>query len=508
MPSPFARTPHPIAQHAALLLRARLPPTLADGKMFGVLVVRDRDGRIGYLAAFSGMRDGSWHAPGFVPPLFDEAARAAFWPAGEAELDAIAAELTALETAEHAALAALDARHAAELAALRARHRERRDLRRAARSTLVDAGAAHRLDQESRADAAEKRKLLARHAAEREPIARAAAADEARRRVLVDERAAKSRRYLHALFDTYELVNARGERCRLRTLFAPGEPPGGAGDCAAPKLLGHAYRECLEPVAFAELWWGEPPATGGRHHGTFYPACRGKCGPVLGHMLQGLDVEPAPVFGAAPIAPDAPQIVFEDAWLAVVEKPAGLLSVPGRSDALRDSVQTRLAARFGEAFVVHRLDLDVSGLLMVAKDRETHVALQRLFASREIAKRYVAWLDGDVAADHGVVDLALRVDLDDRPRQIVDPAHGKPARTEWRVLGRSSGRTKVELVPRTGRSHQLRVHAAHPAGIGVPILGDPLYGREAARLHLHGAHIGFVHPHTKARIEVNSLPPF
>ena len=508
MPSPFARTPHPIAQHAAQLLQAQLPPTLADGKMFGVLVVRDRDGRLGYLAAFSGMRDRSWHAPGFVPPLFDETARAAFWPAAETELDAIAAELAAIDTTEHAALAALDARHAAELAALRARHHERRTARRAARGELADSAALHALDQASRADAADKRRLLARHVAEREPIARAAAADEARRRALTDERAAKSRRYLHALFDTYAIANARGERCPLRALFAPAEPPGGAGDCAAPKLLGHAYREGLVPIALAEFWWGAPPATGGRHHGPFYPACRGKCGPVLAHMLGGLDVEPAPVFGAAPIAADAPRIVFEDAWLVVVEKPAGLLAVPGRSDALRDSVQTRLEARFGAALIVHRLDLDVSGLMMVAKDRATHAALQRLFASREIDKRYIAWLDGEVVVDRGVVELPLRVDLEDRPRQVVDPTHGKPALTEWRVIARSSGLTKVELVPRTGRSHQLRVHAAHPAGIGVPIVGDPLYGREAARLHLHGAHVGFVHPHTKARVEVNSLPPF
>jgi tRNA pseudouridine32 synthase/23S rRNA pseudouridine746 synthase len=363
------------------------------------------------------------------------------------------------------------------------------------------------LDQLSRADAAEKRRMRARHAAEREPLARAVAAIDARRRALQDERAAKSRRYLHALFDTYEIANARGERAGLRALFAPDEPPGGSGDCAAPKLLGHAYREGLRPLALAEFWWGAPPATGGRHHGMFYPACRGKCGPVLAHMLEGLDAEPAPVF-ASRVDADAPRVAFEDAWLAIVEKPAGLLAVPGRGEALRDSVQTRLAARHGEAFVVHRLDLDVSGLMIVAKDRATYVALQRLFAERAIAKRYVAWVDGVVAGEQGSVDLPLRVDLDDRPRQIVDPVHGRPALTEWRVVERSSDLTKVELIPHTGRAHQLRVHAAHPLGIGAAIVGDALYGREAARLHLHGAHVAFVHPHTKERVEVNWLPPF
>ena len=190
--------------------------------------------------------------------------------------------------------------------------------------------------------------------------------------------------------------------------------------------------------------------------------------------------------------------MFEDRWLLVVEKPAGLLSVPGRNRQLRDSVLTRLQARHPDAtgpMLVHRLDLDTSGLLLAAKDRETYVALQRQFARREIDKRYIAWLDGDVAGDAGVVDLALLVDVDDRPRQIHDPVHGKDAVTEWRVLERTGGRTRVELMPRTGRTHQLRVHAAHARGLDAPIMGDRLYGRSGAdRLMLHAEGIGFTHP--------------
>lgn len=470
--------------------------------MFGVLVAKRRDGQEVVLRAFSGMLDGAWHVAGFVPPAFDERARDAVWPAGERELAAIAAQLAALDEGPAAALASLDASQHAAREALRARHRENREARRAARA---DGGDLHALEQASRGDAAEKKRLVEAQRQAREPIAITVEAIANERRILEARRAERSRFYLHQLFDTYQLANARGEVRSLRSLFAPDEPPGGAGDCAAPKLLAQAYREGLTPIAIAELWWGPPPATGGRQHGAFYPACRGKCGPVLGHMLGGLDAEDAPMYERA-VDPSAPAVLFEDDWLAIVEKPAGLLSVPGKS--CRDSVQTRLASRFGEAHLVHRLDLDVSGVLLVAKYRSTHAALQRLFACREIDKRYVAWLDGLAWPDAGVVELALRVDLDDRPRQIYDPVHGKVALTEWRVVERTGGRTLVEMVPRTGRTHQLRVHAAHARGINTPIVGDALYGRPGPRLMLHAASLSFVHPHTQARVLVECPAPF
>jgi len=502
-PSPFAREPRPLARAAAERLMAELPRTPREGKMFGVLVAEDRDGRTTTLRAFSGMLDGSWHADGFVPPAFDVHARDAVWPTGERELADLSARLAALDTSKHDALAALDRRHAMETEDLRARHRANRASRHLARSSHTSEP--HALDQASRADGAEKRRVVEHHAREREPLARAAAEIDARRRAIEATRSERSRFYLHALFDTYQLPNARGEVRSLRALFAPDEPPGGAGDCAAPKLLAHAYRNALRPIAIAEFWWGPPPATGGRHHAAFYPACRGKCGPILAHMLDGLETDPAPAFERA-VDPSAPAVVLEDDWLVIVDKPVGLLSVPGKSQ--RDSVQTRLLARYGEAHLVHRLDLDASGLLLVAKDRTTHAALQRLFACREIDKRYVAWLEGQAAGDSGVVDLALRVDLDDRPRQIYDPAYGKPALTEWRVVERRGGRTRVELFPRTGRAHQLRVHAAHPLGIGAPIVGDPLYGRADERLLLHAEGLSFVHPHTNQRVFVEREASF
>jgi tRNA pseudouridine32 synthase / 23S rRNA pseudouridine746 synthase len=431
MPSPFVAEPCSVARRAMERLRAELPVEIlnalaSDGKMFGVLVVRDGD-RIGFLRAFSGMVGRSWHLPRFVPPAFDEAARDAFWIEGEAEL-----------------------------------------------ASITDASA----------------------------------------------RTALSRTLLPRIHATYVLPNARGEVRPLRDLFRTEhtglqdkEPPGGAGDCAAPKLLAYAYRHGLRPIALAEQWIGAAPATDGRIDGVFYPACRGKCGPILAHMLSGIDVEPAPQFGGGPIAPDEPRTLFEDEWLVIVDKPVGLLSIPGRGGALRDCVVARLRARYPGAtgpIVVHRLDLDTSGVLLAAKDPATHKALQRLFAIREVEKHYVALLDGELAGERGTIELPLRVDVDDRPRQIVDPVHGKPAITEWRILAREAGRTRVALTPRTGRAHQLRVHMA--VGLGIPIVGDRLYGRpdggEAGRLLLHAEAIGFVHPHTGRPISATRSAPF
>jgi len=527
-PSPFATEPHALARRAAeelvRELRAGLAATAGldapgGGKMFGVLVCQrdgDDDGPIGYLRAFSGMLGGRWRVAGFAPPVFDEAARDAWWPASEAELAVLEAQRAAIAdgavaVAARAELAAVIARHAAEAAELRARHATNRTARHAARAGAPDPRA---LDQLSRADTADKRELRARHAAERALATARVTTLAADADALAGRRAARSRDFLARIHAGYVLTSARGETRALGELFAPDAPPGGAGDCAAPKLLAEAQRRRLRPLALAEVWWGAPPATGGRHAGAYYPACRGKCGPLLPFLLAGLATDDAPQFGGGPIAAAEPRTLYEDAWLVVVAKPCGLLSVPGRGGALRDSVLARLRARDPGAtgpLVVHRLDLDTSGVLLAARDAATHTALQAQFARREVTKHYVAWLDGTVAGEAGTIELPLRVDLDDRPRQIVDPSHGKPALTAWRVLSRAAGRTRVALSPLTGRTHQLRVHCAHALGLAAPITGDRLYGRpaaEGARLELHAEAIAFTHPHTGARVEVAWPAPF
>ena len=500
MASPFSHeAPHELARRAAAELRVNV----GEGKMFGVLVVVDRDGRVGYLRGFSGMLRGSWHVEGFVGPAFDETARA-WWPAAEAGLGVLAEQIAKLERAIEPLRRELDARHARERAELEHRHGMNRERRREQRGGGDDAG----LDRESQRDTSERKAMKLRHVEERVALSEL----ERERALVIEERAARSREYLQRLHASYVFANARGETKTLRELFAPAEPPGGAGDCAAPKLFAHAYREGLRPIALAEVWRSNetgsaPFSSSGRTSGQFYPACRGKCGPILAHVLEGLAVEPAPVF-ATRAAPDEPRVVFEDAWILVVDKPAGMLSVPGRGNALQDSAITRLRARFPdrELSLVHRLDLDTSGLLLVAKDAATHADLQARFAQRVIDKRYIAILDGVVSREHGTIDLPLRLDVDDRPRQIVDYVHGKRAITEWRVLERSGDRTRVAFLPRTGRTHQLRVHAA--VALGVPIAGDRLYGRSDGRLLLHAEALAFDHPHTGARVELVSVVPF
>lgn len=459
-PTPFDRAAvHPLARRAALelvdTLRAEYAHTWrlhepGNGKMFGVLVVAAPDGTLGYLRAFSGMINGAWDIDGWAPPTFDHAVRDRVWGPGEVEMLDFAARRAALLHTMPADANSADARRVA--AAIRS----------------LDA-----------------------------------------------TRTARSRTLMAQIQDSYAFANARGEVRALRALFAPGEPPAGAGDCAAPKLLAHAYRLGLTPLALAEFWWGAPSATGDRREGVFYAACRGKCLPILTHMLEGLPADPPPLFGAAAMDPAEPRVVYEDEHLVVVNKPSGMLTVPGRSATLQDCAVSRLRARYPDAtgpLVVHRLDMDTSGLLLVAKELEVAKALQRLFSLREIHKHYVAWLDGEVRGDHGHITLPLRVDVDDRPRNIHDPVHGKPAHTEWLVLAREGGRTRVQFTPHTGRSHQLRVHAAHPEGLDAPIVGDRLYGRtppdDDERLLLHAERLAFVHPVTGASVTVLEPAPF
>ncbi len=327
---------------------------------------------------------------------------------------------------------------------------------------------------------AELRELELRHAELGE--------SDARRAEVAHLRAERSRQLWRQLTGSYVLPNARGERQPLTALFEPEAPPGGAGDCAAPKLLAWAYQHHLRPLALAEFWWGAPPLTGERLAGGYYPACQAKCGRVLPYMLLGLDVDPAP-----PSPPtEEPRRVFEDAWLLVVDKPPGLPSVPGRHARQRDSV----LVRFGqgrELLVVHELDTEASGLLLLAKDSGTQAVLRRQLARREADLRHAAWLEGSVAGDHGVIELPLR---------------GRHAVSEWHVMQRAQSRTRVTLLPRTRFTHQLRVHAAHPLGLGAPIVGDTLYGREDTRLMLHADALALTHPHTGERHEFESRPPF
>ena len=341
------------------------------------------------------------------------------------------------------------------------------------------------------------------------------------------------------LFHQYRMLNARGEEkdlvdiwqdyhCSPRIRKKYPLPPGGTGDCCAPKLLQYAYQHHLKPVCMAEFWWGPSPKSEIRHHGQFYPACRGKCKPILTWMLQGLDVDPSPDENGFPHL--EPKVVYEDDVIAVIDKPAGLLSIPGRTEDY--SVATWAQQRWPESQPVHRLDMWTSGILLIAKTNEAYQSLQKQFTDHTVKKKYLAVVEGTPAKEHGIIDLPLLCDPLNRPRQIVDFEHGKRAITEYRVI-RSSRNVEcgmwnenspaadstldgnliphstfhipqkyslLSLWPHTGRTHQLRMHCAHPDGLGCPIKGDELYGTKSDRLYLQAQAISFVHPTTNKRI--------
>ena len=325
-----------------------------------------------------------------------------------------------------------------------------------------------------------------------------------------EERRHRSQQLQLWLFDQYRFLNAHGERRRLVDVWQDYHcserirkkyplPPGGTGDCCAPKLLQYAYSQGLKPLCMAEFWWGPSPKTEVRQHGQFYPACRGKCKPVLTWMLQGLDVDPNPeeVFGQPRLDIT---VVYEDDHLIIINKPSGLLSVPGRVGSY--SVATILSQRYPGCLLAHRLDMGTSGLMVAAKSRDVYRSLQQQFSDHTIRKCYVALLDTSLHPSpftihqKGTISLPLLCDPINRPRQVVDYEHGKEAVTDYEMIDDS----RVRLYPHTGRTHQLRMHCAHPNGLGCPIVGDELYGRPADRLYLHAERLDLTHPVTRERM--------
>ena len=394
--------------------------TLTEGKMFGVLVVADSDGQLGFVAAYSGLLEGRNDWSYFVPPVYD-----AQQPDGHFKQE-------------------------------------------------------ERLISAMRADSQK------------------------------EERRQRSQQLQLWLFDQYRFLNAHGERRRLVDVWQDYHcserirrkyplPPGGTGDCCAPKLLQYAYAQGLKPLCMAEFWWGPSPKTEVRQHGQFYPACRGKCKPVLTWMLQGLDVEPNPEELTAPPQLDI-EVIYEDDAIIVINKPSGLLSVPGRIGSY--SVATILSQRYPGALLAHRLDMGTSGLMVAAKTRDAYRHLQQQFSDHTIHKTYVALLDTSLLTSHsphpvkGTISLPLLCDPINRPRQVVDYEHGKAAVTDYEMVGTD----RVRLYPHTGRTHQLRMHCAHPDGLGCPIRGDELYGHPADRLYLHAERLELTHPVTGERM--------
>lgn len=519
---PFHYVPHPLcilaAQEVQTYLRrqTRWQEELQQGKMFGVLVVRTPDGTIGYLAAFSGNLAHSNVHDYFVPPVYDLLRPNGFFKQEEEQISAInrrietltcsAAYMQALKayqedkTKAHHAL--LKTKEELQSAKVRRDEQRRMDLTEAQREALV---------RESQFQKAEYKRLEKRwkcELSERESTLKNFESEISR---LKQERKTRSATLQRKLFHQFRMRNALGDEKDLCELFAhtPQQvPPAGAGECAAPKLLQYAYLHQLHPLAMAEFWWGNSPITEIRKQGNFYPACKGKCAPILAFMLQGLEVEENPLIKDKH-AEWSPEIIYEDTDLLVVNKPAGMLSVPGKEPgrSLIDRIQD-LYPDSQEWMAVHRLDMATSGLLLLAKNKAVYQHLQAQFKNKIVQKRYVAWLDGIVSSTNGMISLPLSPDWMNRPRQMVNHTEGKPAQTRYEVLSRTDTRTRIAFYPLTGRTHQLRVHAASAEGLSTPIVGDELYGTPSDRLYLHAESLDFIHPRTGIRIHVEKAAPF
>lgn len=507
---PFCYTPHPLCVMAAeevqhyLSKQSDWQEELSQGKMFGVLIVQTEDGSIGYLTAFSGILAGKNIHPYFVPPVYDLLQPQGFFKIEEENISAINRRIRRLEEDKkyidlrsnltQTIQSAQDA-----LSIAKTQLKEAKDKRELLRKTgQLNAKEEAELIRESQFQKAEYKRLERSWKDKIASLQVEAGNWEKQIQELKTERKVRSAALQQQLFEQFRMLNYRGEAITLCDIFEQTvhkTPPAGAGECAAPKMLQQAYLHHWKPIAMAEFWWGNSPKNEVRYHGYYYPACKGKCEPILRHMLLGLEVEANPMQQEAERGNEKLNIVYEDQWLLIINKPAGMLSVPGKER--QTSIYDLAREAYPEAdgpMIVHRLDMATSGLLIIAKDKKTHQHLQAQFKNRSIQKKYIALLDGIVPEDEGTIELSLCPNPLDRPRQMVDTQYGKPAITYYQVLERTDKYTRIAFYPHTGRTHQLRVHAAHPSGLHCSIIGDELYGKKDKRLYLHAESIEFTHP--------------
>ena len=514
---PFHYTPHPLCIKAAeyvqnhLLSHDEWQEELKRGKMMGVLVV-EKENEMGFLAAFSGNLAHCNNHPYFVPAVYDLLSEKGFFRPEEDEISTINKKINkethsperknAIEDVEN-----IKTQANTEISAYKQFMKASKAQRDEQRKQGIDNNL---LIAESQFQKAELKRIQVRWQQEIDTAKSRLDAIDNRIAQWKTERSKRSAALQERIFSHFIMLNASGESRDLCEIFADTPqhtPPAGAGECAAPKLLQYAYTNSYRPLAMAEFWVGDSPKEEIRRHGCFYPSCKAKCEPILGWMLQGLDVEPNPLEKQIDEAPL--DVIFEDEWLIVVNKPAGMLSIPGKlsSDSLQERVQ-RLRPGEEPPMIVHRLDMATSGLLIFAKTKEVHKRMQALFKTHDIKKQYTAILDGEIQINSGEIRLPLILNPKERPLQMVSFAHGKPAITRFEVVSCSEEKTRVHFYPITGRTHQLRIHAAHPEGLNTPIIGDTLYGTPADRLYLHAETLDFTHPITGKHIHLATPCPF
>ena len=499
---------------------------LEAGKMLGVLIATDTDGTSHTLYAFSGqLGDGGFYHHGFVGPVLDYLQPDGYFKTKEADISRQNAEIALFENDTFTKIKSDYEWAKAKMDAEISEYKEKcrlskleRDAKRASGIISDDEMAA--MIRQSQFEKAELHRLKKKLATDLEKHAENLKHAQAHLDSLKEKRRSDSEALQKWLFSSFRMLNARGESRSLSEIFADTSlriPPSGAGECCAPKLLQAAYLQGWHPVSIAEYWYGEPKGGELRIHGKHYPACRGKCLPVLGWMLQGLCIEPPLNSDHRSTITHTPEIIYENQWFCVVNKPSGMLSVPGKGAAI--SVQQWLADRYGSGRFVrmaHRLDQDTSGLLIATFSPLTLKVIQSLFSMRKVRKTYVAELEGDYSTrglpQQGHIDLPISPDWLDRPRQRIDFENGKDALTDYEFTGTRDGRSRVIFHPLTGRTHQLRVHAASASGLGLPIAGDRLYGKNLnnapGRLLLHAQKIEFTFPIDGQHYSFESPTPF
>lgn len=516
---PFSYEPHQIAKIAAIELQNYIAKAenIESDKMFGVLVVKDKHQQLGYLAAFSGNGSDSSSRPFFVPPIVDILDKSGFFKLGVQEINKINEKVDELSSdasfiALQQQLVAYESQAENEINEAKNAQKKgkiERDAQRLLAEDIKDENERTQLltkiNNQSASQSAFLKDIKNRWRAQIEQTKNELAEIEIPINALKEQRKRMSFDLQNRLFEHYSFLNCHKKTKSVAEIFSTEEnglPPAGAGDCAAPKLLQYAFANDYLPIALAEFWWGASPVSEIRKHGNYYPACKNKCLPILTHMLEGMSIDADPTTAQNSVNDDL-EVCFEDDDLLVIIKPHGLLSVPG--SIIEDSVFSRMKHKYPDAtgpLIVHRLDQATSGLMIIPKKLDAYHHLQQQFLAKTIKKRYVALLDGEITSKRGEINLPLRVDLDNRPQQLVCYEYGKPALTNWEVVAYQNGKTRVNFYPISGRTHQLRVHASHHLGLNTPIVGDELYGARKDRLYLHAEEITFIHPTKRIQMKI------
>lgn len=528
--NPFYYEPHPLCILAFEDLQSFIPTlNLNEGKMFGVLVVKNEDGKLGYLAAYSGQIDISASTTNpdtindfFVPAIFDYLQPDGYFKTHEKEISLINKRIYSLSNSDDYLSVTekynnLIKESETVIGEKQGKMRLAKNIRDEKRKNgNISLNEEQKMIKESQYLKAEVHRskiyyndILEKAKEEKEYF-------ESGITELKKERKEKSDKLQTWLFEQFLFLNSLGRQKKLTDIWEESKDiPSGAGECCEPKLLQYAFANNMKPQCMAMFWWGPSPKSVIRQHLNYYPACNSKCKPILGWMLSGMDVDDNP------LEKDSHrqlEIVFDDDAIVIVNKPAGMLSVPGKSK--RESVFSIIKEKYPHAtgpMIVHRLDMATSGLLVLAKDLDSYINLQKQFAEHTIKKRYVAILGKDVVSSEsntsplfdkkeGEINLPLCPDIYDRPRQKVDYENGKKAITRYHILKEEKGEITIYLYPLTGRTHQLRVHCAHPDGLSHPIKGDELYGKKSDRMYLHAEYLEFTHPVTGERIHFERKP--